>query len=171
MVAMVILAGRISASELEPLASNPLGIPPAFEPVSNSRLVTAAAKLREAMGPLDAWLSRSQSGEGWRTYLDWPALEQQAASAQNADVDTLARIYRRLDSGAEGLELARFAAVRRALGLKPGMRVQVRVEGKRALITPAPAAEPASLKDIQALLAYEGPPVAVDDMRVTHYEG
>jgi hypothetical protein len=116
MVAMVILAGRISASELEPLASNPLGIPPAFEPVSNSRLVTAAAKLREAMGPLDAWLSRSQSGEGWRTYLDWPALEQQAASAQNAVVDTLDRIYSRLDSGAEGLELARFAAVRRALG-------------------------------------------------------
>jgi hypothetical protein len=116
MVAMVILAGRISASELEPLASNPLGIPPAFEPVSDSRLVTAAAKLREAMGPLDAWLNRSRSGEGWRTYLDWPALEQQAASAQNADVDTLARLYRRLDSGAEGLELARFAAVRRALG-------------------------------------------------------
>jgi len=62
-------------------------------------------------------------------------------------------------------------AVRRALGLKPGMRVQVKVEGKRALITPAPAAQPASLKVIQALLAYEGPPVAVDDMRVTDYEG
>ena len=111
-----IVAGRAAASELEPLASNPLGIPPAFEPVSDSRLVTAAAKLREAMGPLDTWLSRSRSGEGWRTYLDWPALQQQAASAQNADVDTLARLYRRLDSGAEGLELARFAAVRRAVG-------------------------------------------------------
>jgi hypothetical protein len=116
MAAVVILAGRVSASDLDSLASNPLGIPPAFEPVSDSRLVTAAAKLREALGPLDAWLSRSQSGEGWRKYLDWPALEQQAASAQNADLDTLARLYRRFDSGAEGLELARFAAVRRALG-------------------------------------------------------
>ena len=66
MVAVVILAGRVSASDLDSLASNPLGIAPAFEPVSDSRLVTAAAKLREALGPLDAWLSRSQSGEGWR---------------------------------------------------------------------------------------------------------
>jgi len=115
-VAVALMAGRMAASELEPLAANPLGTPPAFEPVSDSRLVTAAAKLREALGPLDALLSRSRSGAGWRTYLDWSALEQQAASAGNADVDTLARIYRRFDSGAEGLELSRFAAVRRALG-------------------------------------------------------
>jgi hypothetical protein len=116
LLALALLAGRLSASELEPLASDPLGIPPAFEPVSDSRLVTAAAKLRAAIQPLDAWLSRSRSGDGWRKYLDWPALEQQAASAQNADLDTLARLYRRFDSGAEGLEMARFAAVRRALG-------------------------------------------------------
>ena len=62
-------------------------------------------------------------------------------------------------------------AVRRALGLKPGMRVQVKVDGKRALITPAPPAETASLKDIQALLAYEGPPMALEDMKVTDYKG
>jgi hypothetical protein len=116
LLAAALLAGQVQGSELEPLASNPLGIAPGFEPVSDSRLVTAAAKLREALGPLDSWLSRSRSGEAWRTYLDWPTLEQQAASAKNADVDTLARLYRRLDSGAEGLELARFAAVRRALG-------------------------------------------------------
>lgn len=61
-------------------------------------------------------------------------------------------------------------AVRRALGLKPGMRVQVKLEGKRALITPAPTGQPASLQDIQALLAYSGPPVAVEDMKVTDYE-
>ena len=115
-MAVTLMAGWMEASELEPLASNPLGTPPAFEPVSDSRLVTAAAKLREALGPLDALLSRSRSGEGWRAYLDWPTLEQQAASAKNADVDTLARLYRRFDSGAEGLELGRFAAVRRALG-------------------------------------------------------
>jgi hypothetical protein len=116
LVMLAILAGRLSASELDPLASDPLGIPPTFEPVSESGLATAAAKLREAIRPLDAWLNRSRSGAGWRKYLDWPALEQQAASAANADVETLARLYRQLDSGAEGLELARFAAVRRALG-------------------------------------------------------
>ena len=31
-------------------------------------------------------------------------------------------------------------AVRKALGLKPGMRVEVKLDGKRALLTPAPAA-------------------------------
>ena len=116
LLAVTLFAGLVSASELESLASNPLGTTPAFEAVSDSRLVTAAAKLRAALGPLDSWLNRSRSGPGWRTYLDWPALQQQAASAQNADVDTLARLYRRFDSGAEGLELARFAAARRALG-------------------------------------------------------
>ena len=62
-------------------------------------------------------------------------------------------------------------AVRRALGLKPGMRVQVKVEGKRATITPTPAGKPSSLAAVQAVLDYKGPAVSVDDMRVTDYEG
>ena len=62
-------------------------------------------------------------------------------------------------------------AVRRALGLKPGMRVQVKVEGRRATITPAPSGQPSSLAAAQAVLAYKGPPVAIDEMRVTDYKG
>jgi len=108
--------GATVAGELDALAADPLGIAPAFQPVSEGRLAAAASRLREALGPLDRWLDRSRSGSGWRKYLDWPALEQQAASAGNADVDTLGRLYRRLDSGADGLNLPRFAAVRRALG-------------------------------------------------------
>ncbi|MFM8415538.1 MAG: hypothetical protein ACKOCX_12535 [Planctomycetota bacterium] len=104
------------AGNLESLATDPVGGAPAFTSVSDGQLAAAASRLRAAIGPLDGWLSRSKSGEGWRKYLDWPTLEQQAASAQTADVDTLARLYRRLDSGADGLELPRFAAVRRALG-------------------------------------------------------
>jgi hypothetical protein len=104
------------AGELDSLAADPLGVAPAFQQVSEGRLAAAASRLREAIGPLDRWLARSRSGEGWRKYLDWPALEQQAASTNAADVDTLARLYRRLDSGADGLERPRFAAVRRALG-------------------------------------------------------
>jgi hypothetical protein len=109
--------GRVGvAGELDSLAADPLGVTPAFQPVSAGRLATAASRLREAIGPLDRWLARSGSGEGWRKYLDWSTLQQQAASAENADVDTLARLYRRLDSGSDGLQLPRFAAVRRALG-------------------------------------------------------
>ena len=62
-------------------------------------------------------------------------------------------------------------AVRKALGLTPGMRVNVNVNGKSAQITPAPAKKTASLKEIQALLKYDGPKVAVRDMRVTDYRG
>jgi AbrB family looped-hinge helix DNA binding protein len=61
-------------------------------------------------------------------------------------------------------------AVRKALGLKPGMRVNVSVEGKRAMLTLAPAPKTASLQDIQALLAYDGDTIPVSAMRVTDYK-
>jgi AbrB family looped-hinge helix DNA binding protein len=62
-------------------------------------------------------------------------------------------------------------AVRRALGLKPGMRVEVRLEGKAARITAAPPANTTKLAEIQAILEYSGPRVPVEDMRVTDYRG
>ena len=62
------------------------------------------------------------------------------------------------------------AGVRKALGLKPGMRVDIRVEGKGARITPAPAKKTATLSEIQAILKYSGSRVAVKDMRVTDYK-
>ena len=63
------------------------------------------------------------------------------------------------------------AAVRKALGLKPGMRVNVRVEGKHARLTPAVAKKTSSLKDIQALLKYDGPVLPLSAMRVTDCKG
>ena len=62
-------------------------------------------------------------------------------------------------------------SVRKALGLTPGMRVNVKVNGKSAQITPAPVKNTASLEEIQTLLKYDGPKVAVSDMRVTDYKG
>lgn len=62
-------------------------------------------------------------------------------------------------------------AVRRALGLKPGMRVDVKHDGKKVLVTPAPAKKTTSLQEIQALLQYDGPTVPVSAMRVTDYKG
>jgi hypothetical protein len=109
-------AGRLAAAELGSLAADPLGIPAPFQPVAEPRLNTAAAKLREAIGPLRRLLDRSRSGANWRKYLDWPELERQAASGSNADVDRLAAIYKRLDAGENGLEMPQFAAVRRAVG-------------------------------------------------------
>ena len=62
------------------------------------------------------------------------------------------------------------AAVRKALGLKPGMRVEIRVEGKGARITPAPAKRTAKLAEVQAILRYSGPRIPIKDMRVTDYK-
>ncbi len=61
-------------------------------------------------------------------------------------------------------------AVRKALGLKPGMRVDIRVEGKGARITRAPVKNTAKFAEIQAILKYAGPRIAVKDMRVTDYK-
>lgn len=61
-------------------------------------------------------------------------------------------------------------AVRRALGLKPGMRVKVSLDGKRAVLTAAPTRQTTQLHDIQALLAYDGKAVPVSAMRVTDYK-
>lgn len=62
------------------------------------------------------------------------------------------------------------AAVRKALGLKPGMRVDIRVEGKGARITPAPVKNTAKLSEIQEILKHSGARVALKDMRVTDYK-
>ena len=62
-------------------------------------------------------------------------------------------------------------AVRKAVGLTPGMRVNVKVNGKSAQITPAPVKKNVSLKEIQSLLKYDGPAVGIVDMRVYDYKG
>ena len=79
-------------------------------------------------------------------------------------------------------------SVRRALGLKPGMRVNVEVDGKSARLTSASESESASgsesasasasapakktvtLTEIQALLQYKGAVVAVATMRAAHHK-
>lgn len=106
----------VHGQDLAALGSDPLGRSAAFEPVSEARLNTARGRFRSALDRLRALLDRSGSGGNWRKYLDWPELERQAASAEGADVESLGKLYRRLDSGASGLEMQEFAGVRRALG-------------------------------------------------------
>ena len=53
------------------------------------------------------------------------------------------------------------ATVRKALGLRTGMRVNVKVEGKSAKLTPAPAKKTSPIEEIAALLNYTGPAVPV----------
>ena len=114
-LAVVLLGVPSRAIDLRDMASRPLGDGEAFRPVAEGRLAAAAARLREALGPLDRLLARSPSGADWRTYLDWPALTAQAASGAAADPAVLRRLQKRLDAEENGLEMPPFAAVRRAV--------------------------------------------------------
>ena len=60
--------------------------------------------------------------------------------------------------------------MRKALGLKPGMRVNVKMDGKGMRLTPAPAKKTTTLEEIQSLLNYKGPKVPISAMRVTGYK-
>lgn len=60
--------------------------------------------------------------------------------------------------------------VRNALGIKPGMRVNVSLEGKKATLTVASAKKTVALADIQTLLKYDGPTVPISAMRITDYK-
>ena len=61
-------------------------------------------------------------------------------------------------------------AIRKALGLKPGMRVEVLMDGKGARIVPAPSRNGIKLTEIQALFRKPRHPVATRDLRVTDYQ-
>lgn len=115
LVLALIDAEAVRSADLAALAGQPLGQGEAFRQVSSGRLAAAASKLREAIGPLDRLLARSASGTNWKNYLDWQALQHQAASGNNADAAVLRRVFGRFDSGENGLEMPQFAAVRRAL--------------------------------------------------------
>lgn len=61
-------------------------------------------------------------------------------------------------------------AVRKALGLKLGMRVNVKVDGKKTLVTLASERKTVRLSDIQALLKYDGSTIPTSAMRVTDFK-
>jgi hypothetical protein len=105
----------LSAADLADFAAQPLATSQGFTPVSEPRLNTAAARLRETLGPLETLLARSPSGADWKQYLDWQALQGQAAGGSQADPATLRRLADLLDAEENGLEMPQFAAVRRAV--------------------------------------------------------
>ncbi|NBW97050.1 MAG: hypothetical protein EBR28_10045 [Planctomycetia bacterium] len=114
MVAAAVGRG-VSAGDLATFAGTPLEKTESFRPVSEAALAAAAAKLRAALGPLETLLARSPSGADWKNYLDWTALQAQAAGGMAADPATLRRLQKLLDAGENGLEMHQFAAVRRAV--------------------------------------------------------
>lgn len=154
-----------TAADLGEFATKPLDTTATFQPVSEARLNTAAAHLRDTLGPLGTLLARSPSGADWKLYLDWPTLEGQAARGSEADPATLRRLEELLDAEENGLEMPQFAAVRRAVTAyaeaaeaaknpqAAGIYKQ-RLEQLAAAVTAAAAAKtPESLAAVGPLLA------------------
>ena len=108
-------SAQLPARRLEELATSALQATETFRPASDAALDSAAAGLRQALTPLETLLNRSASGKAWRTYLDWPALQAQAASGTAADPATLRRLEQLLNATETGLDMPEFVRARKAV--------------------------------------------------------
>ena len=109
------LAAQLPAERFARLSADAAGSKDRFAPPGDGLLDTAASGLRQALVPLDALLARSESGGDWKTYLDWPALQAQAASGQAADPTVLRNLEERLAATETGLDMPDFVRVRKAV--------------------------------------------------------
>ena len=108
-------SAQLPARRLEELATNALQATETFRPASDAALDSAAAGLRQALTPLETLLNRSATGTAWRTYLDWPALQAQAASGTAADPATLRRLEQLFNATETGLDMPEFVRARKAV--------------------------------------------------------
>jgi len=108
-------AAQLPSQRLEELASDAVRAGDMFKPADDAALESAAAGLRQALVPLDSLLGRSKSGADWRTYLDWPALQAQAASGAAADPKVLRRLEELFNATETGLDMPEFVRARKAV--------------------------------------------------------
>jgi hypothetical protein len=105
----------LPAERLERLAAEAEAAGGSFHAVSPAAVDSAASGLRQALEPLRALLARSKSGADWKTYLEWPTLEAQAAGGAAADAAVLRRLEEKLGATETGLDMPEFVRVRRAV--------------------------------------------------------
>jgi hypothetical protein len=76
----------------------------------------AKSELLAAIKELDGMLRRSGAyGEGWKEFLHWQEMREELERREGPDLSALDAIYNKYASGHNGLQLAEFAGVRRAL--------------------------------------------------------
>jgi len=71
--------------------------------------------VQTALDELDAWIGPGAKGDKWRTFLHSEELRRQLALGADADLAAVAKVLQQYQSGIAGLEMRRFAAVRREL--------------------------------------------------------
>jgi hypothetical protein len=83
---------------------------PALLPADES-----SATVKEALTNLNDWLGAGPAAKGWSDFLNLPAIRAELEKGNDADLATLEAVEAKLNSGAPGLELARFRALSSAL--------------------------------------------------------
>ena len=71
--------------------------------------------VQAALDELDAWIGPGTKGDKWRTFLHSEELRRQLALGADADLAAVAKVLQQYQTGIAGLEMRRFAAVRREL--------------------------------------------------------
>ena len=98
-------------------AAAPVGVSaaPPFRPLTAADAQDALAQVKTAAADLDQrFATAGTSADGWKEYLSWDQFKGELAKAQ-PDTTVLGKVYKRLASGYEGLELKWFANLRTAL--------------------------------------------------------
>ena len=72
-------------------------------------------RLEASLNELDAWIGPAAKGDKWRAYLRTEELRRQIAAGADADLEPVAGVLQQYSSGIAGLEMRRFATVRREL--------------------------------------------------------
>ena len=86
-----------------------------FTPPSSARVAAAEAQTAAAARRLNRFLAQNSDREkNWKTFLRWPALEDQLKS-EDTDTAALAQVLQRFSADEPGLEKSQFVAVRRNL--------------------------------------------------------
>ncbi len=71
--------------------------------------------IESALADLDQWIGEEANGQSWRKFLATDALRKQLAAGSDADPAVVSRVLEKYQSGANGLEMPRFAKVRQGL--------------------------------------------------------
>ena len=120
----------------------------------------ASDHTQQALADLQAWLGQNENADRWRQYLKLQQLEEQIAAGPQADQAVLAEILNQFESGANGLDLRRFADVRSALQdwrneRLQGLDLPAVAQASRDDLTPLSAEDVAAAKQQVALRARE----------------
>lgn len=131
--AVTAVADDAARRRFEEIAGDAVRATGSFRPAGDAALDAAAANLRAALVPLDALLGRSKSGADWRTYLEWTALESQAATGKAADPKVLRDLENKLAAAETGLDMPQFVRVRKAVTKYAELADAARGDGAKQL--------------------------------------